>query len=175
MINIRNIIESLKNIVISSCAFYPIKFTCIKNVEWTTFNSKVSNPERVSRTSEAWSKDWPNKEFQISQNDYIKNFNWLETWLKNHFNILMSPVVTEKSSLLSESNKVVFKVGLKSSKQQIKKSIEALFKVKVKSVNTLRRKGKTTNFKNIKGKRKDFKHAIITLEEGQSIDVMGGV
>ena len=64
---------------------------------------------------------------------------------------------------------------MKSSKSEIKKSIEELFKVKVKSVNTLRRKGKTTNFKNVKGKSKDFKHAIITLEEGQSIDVMGGV
>ena len=61
---------------------------------------------------------------------------------KNYFDVLMSPVVTEKSSMLSESNKVVFKVGLKSSKQEIKKSVEALFKVNVKSVNTLRRKGK---------------------------------
>ena len=94
---------------------------------------------------------------------------------KNYFDILMSPVVTEKSSMLSESNKVVFKVSLKSSKQEIKKSIEALFKVNVKSVNTLRRKGKTNKFKNIKGKRKDFKNAIVTLEDGQSIDVMGGV
>ena len=94
---------------------------------------------------------------------------------KNFFDILVSPVVTEKSSMLSESNKVVFKVSMQSSKQDIKKSIESLFKVKVKSVNTLRRNGKSTNFKNIKGKRKDFKHAIITLEDGQSIDVMGGV
>ena len=73
------------------------------------------------------------------------------------------------------NNRRSFIVGLKSSKQEIKKSVEALFKVNVKSVNTLRRKGKTTNFKNVKGKRKDFKHAIVTLEEGQSIDVMGGV
>jgi large subunit ribosomal protein L23 len=94
---------------------------------------------------------------------------------KNYFDILVSPVITEKSSMLSESNKVVFKVGMNSSKSDIKKSIEELFKVKVKSVNTLRRKGKKTNFKNVKGKRKDFKHAIITLEEGQTIDVMGGV
>ena len=94
---------------------------------------------------------------------------------KSYFDILVSPVITEKSSMLSESNKVVFKVGMNSSKTEIKKSVEELFKVKDKSVNTLRRKGKTTNFKNIKGKRKDFKHAIITLEEGQSIDVMGGV
>ena len=94
---------------------------------------------------------------------------------KNFFDVLVSPVVTEKSSMLSESNKVVFKVSMQCSKRDIKKSIESLFKVKVKSVNTLRRRGKTTNFKNIKGKRKDFKHAIITLEDGQSIDVMGGV
>ena len=94
---------------------------------------------------------------------------------KNYFDILMSPVVTEKSSMLSECNKVVFKVSLKSSKHDNTKSIEALFKVNVKTVYTLRRKGKNTNYKNIKGKRKDFKHAIVTLEDGQSIDVMGGV
>ena len=93
----------------------------------------------------------------------------------NLYDSILAPVITEKSTNLSSLNKVVFKVRLKSSKQEIKKSIEALFKVNVKSVNTLRRKGKTTNFKNIKGKRKDFKHAIVTLEEGQSIDVMGGV
>ena len=63
----------------------------------------------------------------------------------------------------------------KSNKKQIKKSVEEIFKVKVKSINTLRRKGKSTNFRNIKGKRKDFKHAIITLEEGQTIDTMGSV
>ena len=90
------------------------------------------------------------------------------------YDILLSPVVTEKSTLLSESNKVVFKVATKSTKGQIKKSVEEIFKVKVKTVNTLRRKGKTTNFKNFKGKRKDFKHAIVTLEEGQTIDTMSG-
>ena len=93
----------------------------------------------------------------------------------SNYDILLSPVVTGKSTLLSESNKVVFKVSVKSNKKQIRKSVEEIFKVKVKSVNTLRRKGKTTNFRNIKGKRKDFKHAIITLEEGQTIDTMGGV
>ena len=88
---------------------------------------------------------------------------------------ILSPLVTEKTTNLSEQNKVVFKVSVKSNKRQIKKSVEEIFKVKVKSVNTLRRKGKATNFRNIKGKRKDFKHAIITLEEGQTIDTMGGV
>ena len=81
----------------------------------------------------------------------------------SNYDILLSPVVTEKSTLLSESNKVVFKVAIKSNKKQIKKSVEEIFKVKVKSINTLRRKGKSTNFRNIKGKRKDFKHAIVTL------------
>ena len=93
----------------------------------------------------------------------------------SNYDILLSPVVTEKSTLLSESNKVVFKVAIKSNKKQIKKSVGEIFKVKVKSINTLRRKGKSTNFRNIKGKRKDFKHAIITLEEGQTIDTMGSV
>ncbi|MEC7830948.1 MAG: 50S ribosomal protein L23 [Pseudomonadota bacterium] len=93
----------------------------------------------------------------------------------SNYDILLSPVVTEKSTLLSESNKVVFKVSVKSNKRQIKRSVEEIFKVKVKSINTLRRKGKTTNFRNIKGKRKDFKHAIITLEEGQTIDTMSSV
>ena len=52
--------------------FYPVSITCLKNVEWTTLNSRVSNPERVSRTSEAWAKDWPNKKKEISQKEYVK-------------------------------------------------------------------------------------------------------
>ena len=63
----------------------------------------------------------------------------------SNYDILLSPVVTEKSTLLSESNKVVFKVAIKSNKKKIKKSVEEIFKVKVKSINTLRRKGKSTN------------------------------
>ena len=94
---------------------------------------------------------------------------------KNNFNILKAPVITEKSTLLSESNKVVFKVDVKSTKVQIKRMVEEVFKVKVKSVNTLNRKGKVTRFKNIKGRRKNFKHAIITLEEGQTIDTMSAI
>ena len=93
----------------------------------------------------------------------------------SNYDILLSPVVTEKSTLLSEANKVIFKVALKSNKKQIKKSVEEIFKVKVKSVNNLRRKGNSTKFRNFKGKRKDFKHAIITLEEGQTIDTMSSV
>ena len=95
--------------------------------------------------------------------------------ITSNYDVLLSPVVTEKSTLLSEANKVIFKVALKSNKKQIKKSVEEIFKVKVKSVNTLRRKGKSTNFRNFKCKRKDFKHAIITLEEGQTIDTMSSV
>ena len=94
---------------------------------------------------------------------------------KNNFNILKTPVITEKSTLLSESNKVLFKVDVKSTKVQIKRMVEEVFKVKVKSVNTLNRKGKVTRFKNIKGRRKNFKQAIITLEEGQTIDTMSAI
>jgi len=82
----------------------------------------------------------------------------------SNYDILLSPVVTEKSTLLSEANKVIFKVALKSNKKQIKKSVEEIFKVKVKSVNTLRRKGKSTNFRNFKGKRKDFEFKSETTD-----------
>ena len=77
----------LKNILISSCALYPVSFTCIKNVEWTTYKSRISNPERASRTSEAWAKDWPNNNIIIDQSEYIKKFRWVKTWKKNHFNV----------------------------------------------------------------------------------------
>ena len=70
-------------------------------------------------------------------------------------------MVTEKSTLLSESNKVVFKVAIKSNKKQIKKSVEEIFKVKVKSINTLRRKGKSTNFRNIRKYSKVKKKTIL--------------
>ena len=91
------------------------------------------------------------------------------------YDVIIAPLVTEKSTMGSEHNQITFRVPLSATKPQIKSAVEEIFKVKVKSVNTLRRKGKTTNFRNIKCKRKDFKHAIITLEEGQTIDTMGGV
>lgn len=92
-----------------------------------------------------------------------------------HYDVIKSPVITEKSTAVSEQNKVVFNVCLNSTKEDIKAAVEALFKVKVKSVNTLRRLGKTKRFRNTLGKQADTKKAIITLAEGQSINLEGGV
>ena len=74
----------------------------------------------------------------------------------SNYDILLSPVITEKSTLLSESNKVVFKVAIKSNKKQIKKSVEEIFKVKVKSVNTLKKKRKIYKFSKYQGQKKRF-------------------
>ncbi|AXS41056.1 50S ribosomal protein L23 [Breoghania sp. L-A4] len=92
-----------------------------------------------------------------------------------HYDTIVSPVITEKATLASEENKVVFNVASKASKPEIKAAVEALFSVKVKAVNTLVRKGKTKRFKGIAGKQSDFKRAIVTLEEGQFIDVTTGL
>ena len=95
--------------------------------------------------------------------------------MKNLYDIVKSPVVTEKSTKISENNQFVFKVDIDSSKDDIKKSIEKVFKVKVKSVNTIKVKGKRKIFKGTKGKRSDFKKAIITLVKGETLDYSGGV
>lgn len=92
-----------------------------------------------------------------------------------HYDTLIAPVITEKSTLLSEDNKVVFRVPLDATKKDITEAVEELFKVKVKAVNTLRLKGKTKRFRGILGKRDDVKKAIVTLEEGHSIDVTTGL
>ena len=92
-----------------------------------------------------------------------------------HYDTILSPVITEKSTLLSEDNKVVFKVALDASKKDITEAVEELFKVKVKAVNTIRQKGKVKRFRGIVGKRDDMKKAIVTLEEGHSIDVTTGL
>lgn len=92
-----------------------------------------------------------------------------------HYDVLVSPVITEKSTLVSENNQVVFNVARDASKPQIKAAVEALFSVKVKAVNTLNRKGKTKRFRGIKGRQSDKKMAIVTLAEGQSIDVATGL
>jgi len=92
-----------------------------------------------------------------------------------HYDTLIAPVITEKSTILSEQNKVVFKVPLAASKEQIKEAVEALFKVQVVAVNTLVNKGKTKRFRGVPGKRSDVKKAIVTLAEGQSIDVTTGL
>ncbi|MCT8974514.1 MULTISPECIES: 50S ribosomal protein L23 [Microbaculum] len=92
-----------------------------------------------------------------------------------HYDILVAPVITEKSTLASEQNQVVFKVAPTATKPEIKAAVEALFSVKVKNVNTLVRKGKVKRFRGIKGKQNDVKKAIVTLEEGHAIDVTTGL
>ena len=91
------------------------------------------------------------------------------------YEIVRRPVVTEKSTLTGEYGQVTFEVSLDASKPEIKQAIERLFDVKVRAVNTILVKGKTKRFRGRPGRRSDFKKAIVTLAEGQSIDVMAGV
>src|SRR5688572_9360510 len=92
-----------------------------------------------------------------------------------HYDILVAPVITEKATAASEQNKVVFKVARTATKPQIKEAVEKLFDVKVKSVNTLIRKGKLKVFKGRLGELQSTKRAIVTLEEGHRIDVTTGL
>ena len=92
-----------------------------------------------------------------------------------HYDVIRSPVITEKSTMASEQDKVLFNVARDATKAEIKAAVETLFKVKVKSVNTLVRKGKTKRFRGIRGRQSDIKRAIVTLGEGQSIDVTTGL
>ena len=92
-----------------------------------------------------------------------------------NYDIIRSPVVTEKSTLASEHGQVVFEVAVDATKTQIKEAVEGLFSVKVKAVNTLVRKGKVKRFRNQLGERKDVKKAIVTLVDGQSIDISTGI
>ena len=87
------------------------------------------------------------------------------------YDVILAPVITEKSTAVSESNQVVFKVRRDATKPEIKAAVEELFKVKVISVNTLTRKGKTKIFRGIKGTQQDVKKAIVRLAEGDRIDV----
>ena len=91
------------------------------------------------------------------------------------YDIIVAPVVTEKSSIASEHNQVVFEVAETADKKSIKEAVEQLFNVKVKAVNTLNRKGKKKLFKGRPGRQSDFKKAIVTLESGYSIDVAAGL
>ena len=93
----------------------------------------------------------------------------------SHYDVIVSPVITEKTTMASEHNQVVFKVAKNATKPEIKKAVESLFGVKVKAVNTLVRKGKVKRFRNIVGKQSDFKKAIVTLVDGESIDVTTGL
>jgi large subunit ribosomal protein L23 len=92
-----------------------------------------------------------------------------------HYDVIVSPAITEKSTMASEFNQVVFNVARKASKPEIKAAIEALFGVKVMAVNTLVRKGKVKRFRGTKGRQSDVKKAVVTLAEGQSIDVATGL
>lgn len=91
------------------------------------------------------------------------------------YEIIRNPIVTEKSTMGSEHGQVTFRVPLSASKPKIKTAVETLFKVKVKAVNTLVQKGKTKRFKGIEARRNDFKKAMVSLEEGQTIDVGTGL
>ncbi|MEI6371968.1 MAG: 50S ribosomal protein L23 [Nostocales cyanobacterium ELA608] len=92
-----------------------------------------------------------------------------------HFDVIVAPVITEKATLASEQNKVVFRVRKEATKPQIKAAVERLFDVKVESVNTLVRKGKTKFFRGTRGTQSDVKKAVVTLAEGHKIDVTTGV
>ncbi|ABD25695.1 LSU ribosomal protein L23P [Novosphingobium aromaticivorans DSM 12444] len=92
-----------------------------------------------------------------------------------HYDVIVAPHITEKATLLSENNAVVFKVADKATKPEIKAAVEALFNVKVTKVNTLTQKGKTKRWKGKPYKRTDVKKAVVTLAAGQSIDVTSGI
>ena len=92
-----------------------------------------------------------------------------------HYDVVLAPHITEKSTLLSEHNAVVFKVAREATKPQIKAAVEALFGVDVTGVNTITTKGKTKRWKGRPYTRSDFKKAIVTLADGQSIDVTTGI
>ncbi|WP_349367024.1 MAG: 50S ribosomal protein L23 [Nitratireductor rhodophyticola] len=92
-----------------------------------------------------------------------------------HYDVIVSPAITEKSTMASEYNQVVFNVDRKATKPEIKAAVEALFGVKVTGVNTLVRKGKVKRFRGTIGRQSDVKKAIVTLAEGHSIDIATGL
>jgi large subunit ribosomal protein L23 len=92
-----------------------------------------------------------------------------------HYDIILAPVITEKATMASEHGQIMFRVAAHATKPQIKEAVEKLFDVKVKRVNTLVRKGKVRNFRGTRGELSDVKKAIVTLEEGHTIDVTTGL
>ena len=92
-----------------------------------------------------------------------------------HYDIIRKPVITEKATMASEANAVVFEVAMDATKPTIKSAVEALFGVKVKAVNTVLTKGKIKRFRGRPGRRRDVKKAYVTLEEGNAIDVTTGL
>ena len=91
------------------------------------------------------------------------------------YEIVRSPVITEKATVITEFNQVSFRVPVSASKPEIRAAVEGLFDVKVTAVNTVRQKGKVKRFRGIKGRRPDYKKAIVTLAEGENIDVTTGI
>lgn len=94
---------------------------------------------------------------------------------EKHYDTILSPVITEKSTIAADENKVVFKVATDASKPEIKEAVEALFRVKVKAVNTILTKGKNKRFRGRPYTRSDVKKAVVTLEDGHAIDVTTGL
>jgi len=92
-----------------------------------------------------------------------------------HYDVIIAPVITEKATLASERSQVMFKVARNATKPQIKEAVEKLFDVKVKSINTLVRRGKVKAFKGTVGTQSPTKRAIVTLAEGHTIDVTTGL
>jgi large subunit ribosomal protein L23 len=92
-----------------------------------------------------------------------------------HYDAIVSPVITEKATIASENNQFVFKVARSATKPQIKAAIEQLFDVKVTAVNTLVRKGKTKAFRGVRGRQQDVKKAVVTLADGDRIDMTTGL
>ena len=92
-----------------------------------------------------------------------------------HYDVIVKPIITEKATTLSEHNQLIFRVARHATKPEIKEAVEKLFDVKVKSVNTLRRRGKWKTFRGRYGRTSDTKRAVVTLEEGQTIDVTTGL
>ena len=93
----------------------------------------------------------------------------------SYYDVIRKPIITEKATMASQANAVVFEVAMSANKPMIKEAVEGLFGVKVKAVNTTITKGKVKRFKGILGKRKDVKKAYVTLEEGNTIDVTTGL
>ena len=92
-----------------------------------------------------------------------------------HYDAIVSPIITEKSTIVSEHNQVVFEVAIDATKPEIKEAIETLFSVSVTAVNTMRQKGKTKRFRGIPGRRKTIKKAVVTLKDGDTIDIATGL
>jgi len=92
-----------------------------------------------------------------------------------YYDAIVAPIITEKATILSEHNQVIFEVPVKATKPEIKEAVEQLFKVTVEAVNTIRQKGKTKKFRGHTGRRKDIKKAIVTLKDGDTIDIASGL